>query len=235
MRSKKLLGLAVVALSVVVGACASTTAAKTTAATTPASSPATTPASLPGQTTATTVTGSAPATTASIKAGAATTVQAPEAVVAGDIPDNQAFVVYAPAGAGHTIKVPEGWARSADGTATVFSDKFNAIRVETMVMAAAPTVASVTSSELPTVAKTVAGYKVGKVSAVTRKTGSGILATYQMDAPPNAVTTKTVRLDVERYEFWKAGKVVVITLSSAAGSDNVDPWKTVTDGFGWAG
>jgi len=39
---------------------------------------------------------------------------------------------------------------------------------------------------------------------------------------------------VERYEFWKNGTAVIITLSSAAGSDNVDPWKTVTDSFVWA-
>ena len=38
---------------------------------------------------------------------------------------------------------------------------------------------------------------------------------------------------VERYEFWKAGTEVVLTLSGPQGADNVDPWRIVTDSFGW--
>ena len=200
--------LAATGLVVVLGACAST-----------------------ATTTSPTTRGSAAVTSASSSKAAATT-QAPEAAVAGDIPDNQAFVAYS--GTGYTLKVPEGWARSADGAATVFTDKYNSIRIETVAMATAPTSASVTGTELPAIAKTAKGYTAGKVSAVTRKAGQAILATYQMDGTANAVTNKAIRLDVERYEFWKGGKAAIITLSSAAGSDNVDPWKTVTDGFGWA-
>ena len=168
-------------------------------------------------------------------AKAAATTSGTEASVAGDIPDNQAFVAYAPPTGGWTIKVPEGWARSNDGTATVFSDKFNTIRIETMPLASAPTAASVTATDVPAIAKTAKGYVAGKVSVVTRKAGQAILATYAMDGAANAVTSKVVRLDVERYAFWMNGTVAVITLSSAAGSDDVDPWKTVTDGFAWAG
>jgi hypothetical protein len=157
---------------------------------------------------------------------------APEAAVAGDIPDSQAFVAYASPD-GYTIKVPEGWARTTEGAATVFTDKFNTIRVELTQLATAPTVDSVTTIDLAAVAKSAKGYTAGKVSAVTRKAGAAVLATYTQEAPPNAVTNKAIRLDVERYVFWKAGKAAVVTLSSAAGSDNVDPWKIVTDGFAW--
>ena len=38
---------------------------------------------------------------------------------------------------------------------------------------------------------------------------------------------------VERYEFWRGGTEAVVTLSGAAGSDNVDPWRLVTDSFTW--
>src|SRR6478735_5466915 len=34
---------------------------------------------------------------------------APETSPAGDIPDNQAYVAYAPPRAGYSVKVPEGW------------------------------------------------------------------------------------------------------------------------------
>ena len=218
----KLLGAT--GLVVVLGACASTATTATPTTRVPSAATPTTRGA-----TAATV---APAGTSATSSKAAGTTQAPEAVVAGDIPDNQAFVAYS--GTGYTIKVPEGWARSADGTATVFTDKYNSIRIETMAMATAPTAASVSGTELPAIAKVAKGYTAGKVSAVTRKAGQAILATYQMDGIANGVTNKTVRLDVERYEFWKSGKATIVTLSSAAGSDNVDPWKTVTDGFGWA-
>jgi len=50
------------------------------------------------------------------------------------------------------------------------------------------------------------------------------------------VTTKvawSVKLDVERYEFWRAGVQSTLTLADPAGSDNTDPWHTVTDSFTW--
>jgi hypothetical protein len=158
---------------------------------------------------------------------------AAEVNAAGDIPDNQAFVTYAPPGAAYSIKVPEGWARATDGAATTFTDKYNTIRIETIAAATAPTAASVTSTDLAAIAGRAKGYVAGKVSVVARAAGQAVLAIYQVDAPPNAVTTKAVRLDVERYVFWKNGTAAIVTLSSASGSDNVDPWRTVTDGFGW--
>ena len=156
---------------------------------------------------------------------------APEAAVAGDIPDAQAFVAYASSD-GYSIKVPEGWARSTDGAATVFTEKFNTIRIETTPAPTAPTVDSVKTDLVP-VAASSKGYTAGKITAVSRKAGPVITATYTQDSAPNAVTSKAIRLDVERYVFWRGGKAAVVTLSSAAGSDNVDPWMMVTDGFSW--
>ena len=218
---------AAVSSAILLGACASTTVAKTTTAIT---KPATSATSVAG----TAATPAAP-TTPAAAAKVAPTTQGPETVVAGDIPDNQAFVAFTPAAGGYTIRVPEGWARSSDGAATVFSDKFNTIRVESVPLGSAPTAASVIGTDLPTIAKASKGYTAGKVSSVARKAGQAILATYQVDGASSAVTTKTARLDVERYVFWRNGKAVIVTLSSATGSDNVDPWKTVTDGFAWAG
>ena len=156
---------------------------------------------------------------------------APEAVVAGDIPDSQAFVAYSSTD-GYSLKVPEGWARSTDGAATVFTDKFNTIRIDTTLASTAPTVDSV-KTDLAPVAASLKGYAAGKITAVSRKAGPVIMATYTQESAPNPVTSKAIRLDVERYVFWKAGKAAVVTLSSAAGSDNVDPWMIVTDGFSW--
>ncbi len=226
-------------LVAVLAACASKAAAPpgdTAAPSKPAVAAASTAAS-----TAVVAASTAASTTVGAPAGStgAAVAATADAAVAGDIPDNQAFVAVSsstgatPPGAGYVISVPEGWARTTDGAATVFSDKFNTVRIETVAMAVAPTVASVTSGEVPAIASSATGYKAGKVVAATRKSGPVIVSTYQMTSAPNAVTSKTVTLDVERYEFWKNGTVAIVTLSSAAGSDNVDPWRAVTDGFAW--
>ena len=59
------------------------------------------------------------------------------------------------------------------------------------------------------------------------------MITYRADADPDPVTGKVVHDDVERYEFWKAGKTVILALSGPQGADNVDPWRIVTDSLAW--
>jgi len=132
-----------------------------------------------------------------------------------------------------TIKVPEGWARTTSGTAVSFTDKLNTIRFETVAASAAPAVASATASELPVIARTVSQYQAGTVSLVQRKSGPAVLITYKATSAANAVTGKTIRLAVERYEFWSKGTEAIVTLSGPVGADNVDPWKLVTDSLTW--
>ena len=71
------------------------------------------------------------------------------------------------------------------------------------------------------------------VSTVIRPAGSVVLTTYQANSAPDPVTNKYVVLDVERYDYWKNGTMVTVTLSAPTGSDNVDPWKTITDSLAW--
>jgi hypothetical protein len=114
-----------------------------------------------------------------------------------------------------------------------FTDKFNSIRVQVTVTPATPTIASAQSTDVASLAAAATCFTPGKVGTVTRHAGSAILITYQADSPADPVTGKVVRQDVERYEFWRAGKLAVITLASPKGSDNVDPWRKVTDSFTW--
>jgi hypothetical protein len=101
-------------------------------------------------------------------------------------------------------------------------------------MTSAPTVASVRADELPTIAQNAQGYAPGDVTEVTRTAGPTVLATYRADSAPSPVTSKAIKTDVERYEFWRDGTAVVLTLSGPVGADNVDPWRIVTDSFAWA-
>ena len=152
----------------------------------------------------------------------------------GDIPDNQAFVAFSSASGRYTIKVPEGWARSDAGAATSFTDKLNTIRVELTPAASAPSAASAQAQDVPAVQTQGHCVEAVKVTTVARRAGPAVLITYRADSAPDPVTGKVVHDDVERYEFWKAGTESVITLSSPQGSDNVDPWRTVTDSFTWS-
>jgi hypothetical protein len=155
-----------------------------------------------------------------------------DVLVPGDIPDTQKFVTYHSSD-GYHLDYPEGWAQMQSGSAVTFTDKFNSIRVETTSAPTAPTVAATQSTDVAALAASTPCFQAGKVTQVRRKAGSTVLITYRADSSADPVTGKVIVQDVERYQFWQAGKLVTITLASPKGSDNVDPWRTVTDSFGW--
>jgi hypothetical protein len=157
----------------------------------------------------------------------------PEVNPPGDIPDNQAFVPYTPPAGSYTINVPEGWSRAEDGRSVTFTDKLNAIRVELSQSPSAPTVATAQAQEVPGIRSSARCFEGGQVTSVTRPAGPAILVTYRADAAPDPVTGKAVHDDIERYELWRNGTLAVITLTAPKGSDNVDPWRKVTDSFTW--
>ena len=159
---------------------------------------------------------------------------APEVNPSGDIPDNQAYVAYAPPAGGFTVKVPEGWSRSSAGGAVTFTDKLNTIRVETKTAQAPLTARDARQTEVPKLASSVSGFRPGKVSTVARKAGTAVRITYLAKAKPDPVTGKTGVDAVERYVFFHNGKDVILTLSGPKGADNVDPWKIVTDSVTWS-
>jgi hypothetical protein len=134
----------------------------------------------------------------------------------------------------YSVQVPEGWARTDTGSAPTFTAHYNSIRIEATKMPAAPTASTARSTDVPALQRAVAGFSLGNVSSVTRTAGQAVLVTYRAASVADAVTGKSVVLDVERYEFWRNGMEVVLTLSAPQGSDNVDPWKKVTDSFSWS-
>ena len=149
----------------------------------------------------------------------------------GDIPDDQVFVSYTSPSGLFAVKVPEGWARSENAGAVTFTDKLNSIRLEAVPAANAPTTDSAIRDEVPAISAAARNYEAGTVKQVSRHAGSGVLVTYRADGEPDPVTGRRTHLDVERYEFWKDGTEVTLTLSGPQGADNVDPWRIVTDSF----
>jgi hypothetical protein len=169
--------------------------------------------------------------------GSSTTAANPntkESSPPGDIPDNQAYVAFTPPAGGFSVKVPEGWAQRATGGAIAFTDKLNTIRIESHAASAPLSATAARGSEMARLARSVKGFKAGKVSTVHRKAGTAVRITYLAASPADPVTGKSVTDAVERYVFFHKGRAVVLTLSGPKGADNVDPWRLVTDSVRWS-
>lgn len=159
---------------------------------------------------------------------------APEVSPSGDIPDSQAYVPFPVPRAGFTIKVPEGWSRSTAGGAVTFTDKLNAIRVESRAARSPLTVTAASRVEVPRLAASVKGFRLRRVDTVTRRAGSAVRIGYLATGSSDAVTGRTRQDAVERYVFFRGGREAVLTLSGPVGADNVDPYRIVTDSLTWA-
>lgn len=168
-----------------------------------------------------------------VLAGCETGGTAPENNPPGHVPDTQAYVTFTPPLGPFTVSVPEGWARGTNGGATVFTDNLNTVSIETRPVAVAPNTESVAVDELPAIASSTPGYRPGMITAVRRKAGQVILISYQGSSPPNSVTHETWTDAFDRYEYWRAGNVVILTLSGPVGADNAKAWRTITDSLQW--
>jgi hypothetical protein len=152
----------------------------------------------------------------------------------GDIPDNQVFVSYHSSAGGYSLDVPEGWARSETGPNVSFVDKLDSIKVQITSGSAVPTVQSVTDSDVPQLEQQVEAFEKVEIKAVDLPAGQAICIRYRANSAPDSVTGKKVRLEIDRYELFKDGKLAAISLAAPAGSDNVDVWKQISDSFRWS-
>jgi hypothetical protein len=157
----------------------------------------------------------------------------PEQNPPGDIPDNQAFVTYTSTAGGYSITMPEGWARTENGSNVQFRDKLHTFTVEIACAVTALTVDSVTQTEVPTLAQQIPAFELVDVKAVNLPAGPAVLVQYRTNSAPDDVTGKQYRLDVDRYEISGNGKVAIVSLAVPAGSDNVDVSNQVSQSFRW--
>jgi len=163
-------------------------------------------------------------------AGAPGALQAEaNATAAGDIPDNQVFLVFRNRAAGYSMKYPEGWAQQGAGKRVTFRDKNNIVRV--VVAAGGPlTKASVQAdvarlhgvrTQAPPQSMTISGAPAFKV-------------VYSTESAPNAVTGKRVKLVVDRYYLSNGGRRAVVDLGTPEGVDNVDAYRLMIESFRWS-
>jgi len=150
----------------------------------------------------------------------------------GDIPDSQVFIDYA-SPQGFTMKVPEGWARSDRADGASFVDKLDGVILQVAKTDTAPTVASVKTNEVPSLKSAERAVTVASVSLVKLPAGPAIRIVYTSNSEPNAVTSKQVRLEKERYLYFKDGRLVTLELYAPKGADNVDQWQLMSRSFRW--
>jgi hypothetical protein len=152
-----------------------------------------------------------------------------ETLPPGDIPDTIAYVPYTDRALKLTIATPEGWSRTTHGGHLVLTDKLNRVEVFSAPSANAPTPASVRTSELPAIERSVKTFRLQSISTVARRAGLTVRVAYLGDSHPDPVTGKVGTLALERYDFFHKGREYVVLVSSPKGSDNVDPWRIITN------
>lgn len=155
----------------------------------------------------------------------------PEKNPPGDIPDNQVFVKYSSSAGGYELEVPEGWARTIDGPDVSFADKLDGLSVTVVKTLKKPSVESIRGRWLNTLKKTGRAVVVKSVGKVKLTGGSAVVATYESNSEPDAVTGKQVRLENKSFFYYKTGRLAELRLWAPAGADNVDQWRRISNSF----
>lgn len=158
---------------------------------------------------------------------------APEKNPPGDIPDNQAFVVYNSSLGGYKLEVPEGWARQANAKNVSFTDKLNGLEVVVTDQAQPLTAATVKAKQAVALEKAGRAVQIVNVKDVQLPSGKAVLVEYTSNSQPDAVTGKQIRLENNSYLFFKNGKLATLTLYAPQGADNVDQWQRISQSFRW--
>jgi hypothetical protein len=145
----------------------------------------------------------------------------------GDIPDNVAYVPYRNAAGRYTFLHPEGWASVAHGSTVTFTDKLNGITATATAATAAPTV-STARPEIARLQSSQPAFEFRSVKPASLPGGAGVLIIFRRNSAPDPVTGKVFRDEVNRYEMFRGGRLVVLDLYGAVGSDNVDPYTKIS-------
>jgi hypothetical protein len=195
---------------------------------------------------ATTTSNSGPPTSSSAttgtqsSTGAGALVAEARATAAGDIPDNQVFLTHHDNAGRYSINYPEGWAVSAGAGTTIIRDKNNLIRIVS-TRGPKPTPGSVTR-DLATLRAQTPSLKAGgpttnPTCAIRGQTrplpAASVRVDYSTLSPPDPVTGKRVKLLVNRYYLYHAGRVVTVDLGTPQGVDNVDAYCLMIRSFRW--
>jgi photosystem II reaction center protein PsbP len=150
----------------------------------------------------------------------------------GDIPDNQQFLAYKNHSGGYSISYPQGWARSGNGNQVTFQDKSNTVTIK-VSPGLRPTAASV-SAELKQEAAADPCLSAGKPQSTTAGPNQVVKVTYATEGQKSPVTGQRPKITVDRYVYFRGGKVATVDLATPVGVDNVDAYRMISESFRWS-
>ena len=150
---------------------------------------------------------------------------------AGDIPDNQVFLMFDNTTAGYSVKYPEGWAQQGDGDHVSFRDKDNVVRIDVTPGAKVSTAG--VAADLERLKQQQPSLTFQTPTEVSLHGTRAVKVVYTTTGAANAVTGKRVKLIVDRYVVPGAGEHAVIDLGTPEGVDNVDAYRLMSESFRW--
>jgi hypothetical protein len=155
-----------------------------------------------------------------------------KSAASGDIPDNQVFLVFRNRAAGYSMKYPEGWTQAGTGKDVTFKDKNNVVQIAVR-SAVAPTPREALT-ELAALKRFDRSLVITRPPRqVTVKGATMIKSGYSKQSAPDPVTSKRVRLGVDRYQLARNGKLATVELDTPQGVDNVDAYRLMIESFKW--
>jgi hypothetical protein len=183
-----------------------------------------------------TATGTSSTTTSS--AAPSTSTQSPGALTgeaqqaaAGDIPDNQVFLLFRNGLGGYSMKYPEGWARTGSRGVVTFRDKNNLVRIA--VVNGASTTVGAATADMKGLKTSTPSLHFDRPISLTIAGKHVVKVVYTTESRPNSVTGKRVVLSVDRYYAPGPGKHAVVDLGTPRGVDNIDAYRLMIESFRW--
>ncbi|MDQ6767967.1 MAG: hypothetical protein M3Z41_09190 [Candidatus Eremiobacteraeota bacterium] len=140
----------------------------------------------------------------------------------GDIPDTQAFVVYA-SPQGYAILFPEGWSQTREGATVTFRSQFDGEQIGLQKPA----------DPAATVRGHFADARDLSVRHVTIQGRPVTVVTFTSQSKADPVTGRSLRLDNAAYFFTTGSRQAVLALWAPRGSDNADQWRKISESFHW--
>lgn len=156
----------------------------------------------------------------------------PEISLLADIPNDQVFIPFS-SPAGFTLKVPKGWARHDGGRETVFSDQYNRIALSVEQASRPFDLAYATSTLAPEIKTMGKAVSITEVAEIKLKPGRTVKIAYDANSEPHEVTNKRLRQENERFYFVRDDRLVMLSLTTPKGADNVDQWRMISSSFRW--
>jgi len=146
----------------------------------------------------------------------------------GDIPDSAVYLRYT--GRGFSLEYVEGWLQTAAAHGVTFSDKDSSVIVNLRPRLGGDLSAYVQKTDLSRLAHTPSFRREG----LARDAIDGyrtVRLTYRGRSAPDAVTGKTVALQVDRYYIQGPRALAVITLATPLCVDNADGFHRIAHSF----